>query len=181
MPIIDQYNEDRLIKSLKHKDEQAFNYLYDNYSAALYGIVIKVIGSVEEANDLLQEIFIKIWRNIDNYDSKKGRLYTWMLQIARNTAIDKLRSSGFQRENSNVSLAHNPLVTTESSSDNIHIDHLGLKDIVQKLDKNYQLIIELAYFKGYTQQEIAEMLKIPLGTVKTRSRKALIELKKIME
>lgn len=181
MPIRDQHNEENLIQSLKRKDEEAFNQLYTNYSAALYGIIIKIIDSNEVANDLLQEVFLKIWRGIDRYDRKKGRLYTWMINIARNTAIDMVRSPSFQRENKNLELAPNQNKIKDGLSNHIRIDHLGLKEIVQKLDTNYQIIIDLAYFKGYTQKEIAEFLNIPLGTVKTRSKKALTELKRILK
>ena len=181
MPPFEHHSEAELLLSLKAKDQHAFSYLYDNYSAALYGIVIKVLGREEVAHDVLQEVFVKIWQKIDHYDSQKGKLYTWMLHIARNTAIDTLRSSAFQKARSTLEFEKNALSDKSSFSTVTPVEHLGLKKIVQQLKDKYKEIIDLAYFKGYTQEEIAAELEIPVGTVKTRSRNALIELKNIMK
>lgn len=181
MPPYTQNTESELVSLLKNKDQQAYSYLYDNYAAALYGVVMKVINKEESAKDLLQEIFIKIWRNIDSYDATKGRLYTWMLNIARNAAIDVLRSSGFNQDKKISELENNVHVDTAALSTSIKTDHMGLKQIVNGLKEEYRQIIDLAYFKGYTQEEIAKELNIPIGTVKTRSRSALIQLKSLMK
>lgn len=181
MPPYTQNTESELVALLKNKDQQAFSYLYDNYAGALYGVVMKVINKEETAKDLLQEIFIKIWRNIDSYDPAKGRLYTWMLNIARNAAIDVLRSSGFNQEKKISELGNNVHEDNTTLSTSIKTDHMGLKQIVDGLKEEYKLIIDLAYFKGYTQEEIAKELNIPIGTVKTRSRSALIQLKTLMK
>jgi RNA polymerase sigma factor (sigma-70 family) len=180
LPPYTQNTESELVSLLKSKDQQAFGYLYDNYAAALYGVVMKVINKEETAKDLLQEIFIKIWRNIDSYDAAKGRLYTWMLNIARNSAIDVLRSSGFNQEKKISDLENNVNIDSTALSTSIKTDHMGLKQIVNELKEEYKQIIDLAYFKGYTQEEIAKELNIPVGTVKTRSRTALIQLKSLM-
>mgnify|MGYP001766483760 CR=1 FL=1 len=87
--------QEELIPLLLKKDDRSFTLLYDNYSKSLYGVIFTLIKDREEAEDVLQEVFIKIWKNIDSYNESKGRLYTWMLNIARNTSIDKLRSKGF--------------------------------------------------------------------------------------
>jgi len=176
-----KYSETELVDLLKKKDQRAYNYLYDSYSGALYGVVIKVLGNREEAGDVLQESFIKIWKNIGNYDQNKGRLFTWMLQITRNTAIDFMRSGPIQKEKK----------TNRFDSDASHIDqknvtftptdHLGISQVVEGLRAEDKQIVDLAYFKGMTQHEIAEKLSIPLGTVKTRARKALIELRNILK
>ncbi len=176
-----QNTEAELVASLKNKDQQAFSYLYDNYAAALYGVVTKIINREEIAKDLLQEIFIKIWRGMDSYDPAKGRLYTWMLNIARNSAIDVLRSSGFNQEKKISDLENNVNIDADTLSTSIKTDHVGLKQIVDGLKEEYRQIIDLAYFKGYTQEEIAKALNIPVGTVKTRARSALIQLKSIMK
>ena len=86
------YTEQELISLLKSRDNRAFGYLYDNYSAALFGIITQIVGDMELANDVLQEVFINVWRKIETYDPTKGRLFTWMLNIARNASIDILRS-----------------------------------------------------------------------------------------
>lgn len=166
---------------LKSRDQQAFGYLYDNYAPALYGVVMKVLNREEAARDLLQDIFVKIWRGIESYDAAKGRLYTWMLHIARNSAIDVLRSAGFNQEKKISGIENNVHIDSEALATSLKTDHLGLKRIVDGLKEEYRQIIDLAYFKGFTQEEIAKTLDIPLGTVKTRSRSALIQLKSLMK
>ncbi|HEY0031415.1 MAG TPA: sigma-70 family RNA polymerase sigma factor, partial [Bacteroidia bacterium] len=96
-----KYTEDELIALLKNKDLVAYNALYDNYSAALYGIITRIVPAEEIAEDLLQEVFIKIWKSIDSYDPKKGRLFTWMLNISRNASIDYARSKQSKIETKN--------------------------------------------------------------------------------
>lgn len=176
-----KHTESQLVSLLKNKDQQAFNYLYDNYAGALYGVIIKVIGTEDIAQDVLQEVFVKIWKGIGHYDDSKGRLYTWMLNIARNSAIDVLRSAKYNRDRKTGDIDNNVHIDNASFSTTMKTDHLGLKKIVDGLKDEYRQIINLAYFKGYTQEEVAEALNIPLGTVKTRSRSALLQLKNLMQ
>jgi RNA polymerase sigma factor (sigma-70 family) len=177
-----QYTETELVALLKNKDQQAYNYLYGNYAAALYGVIMKVLNNNEEAaKDLLQEVFIKIWKNIESYDPAKGRLYTWMLNIARNGAIDVLRSAKYNNDKKISGIDNNVHMDSNALSTSIKTEHLGLKKIVDGLKEEYRQIINLAYFKGYTQEEVAEELNIPIGTVKTRSRNALLQLKSLMQ
>ena len=93
-----KYSELELVTQLKLKDTQAFSYLYDNYSAAIMGVIYKMTENTELSEDILQEVFIKIWNNFDNYDSSKGKLFTWMLNIARNLTIDNLRSKSYKKQ-----------------------------------------------------------------------------------
>ena len=78
-------DETELVMLLKQKSKVAFNYLYDNYSRALYGIILKIVETEEVAEDILQDVFVKIWNRIDSYDASKGKLFTWLLNVARNT------------------------------------------------------------------------------------------------
>lgn len=176
-----QNTETELVASLKNKDRQAFNYLYDNYAGALYGVIIKILDKQEVASDILQEVFVKIWRNIDSYDAGRGRLYTWMLNIARNAAIDTLRSSGYNQEKNTQYSIDNMSAHESRLSISMKTDHIGLKQLLLVLKEEHRQVIDLSYFKGYTQEEIAKELDIPLGTVKTRCRKALLQLKDIMK
>lgn len=173
-------SEDELIVLLRRRDEGAFGYLYDNYSGALYGVILKMLGFEEASRDLLQDVFVKIWRNIESYDASKGRLYTWMLNIARNAAIDMLRSPGYNRERITTDLSNDAYMERISPAAVVKTDHVGLQKVVAGLKEEYRKIIDLAYFKGYTQEEIAEELNIPIGTVKTRSRSALLQLKSLI-
>ena len=140
-----------------------------------------MISDAELANDVLQEVFLNIWRKIETYDSSKGRLFTWMLNIARNASIDTLRSKSYQNNQKNQELPND--VNNNSSSFlymPINIDNIGLRKILDKLKPEHRILIELAYFKGYTHEEIAQIENIPLGTVKTRIRNALLQLKEYL-
>ncbi|MBC7829865.1 MAG: sigma-70 family RNA polymerase sigma factor [Chitinophagaceae bacterium] len=171
------YTEHELVSLLKDRDSKAFGYLYDNYSGALNSIILQILNDVELANDVLQEVFINVWKKIESYDQTKGRLFTWMLNIARNASIDTLRSKNYQNTQKNRSLPENVDALGKGYTGELNIDHIGLKKVLEKLKEEHRVLIELAYFKGYTHEEIAEIETIPLGTVKTRIRNALIQLR----
>jgi RNA polymerase sigma-70 factor (ECF subfamily) len=177
VPIL-KYTESELVALLKQKDKAAFSNLYDNYSGALYGVILRVLNSdTETAQDVLQDSFVKIWKSFESYDSSKGTLFTWMLKIARNTAIDKVRSLKLR---SIQSLDQNVHLVDSQYNQSSNVDVIGLKEIINKLKPEHKTIIDLAYFGGFTQEEISVRLQMPLGTVKTRARAALIELRKII-
>ncbi len=173
MPTTTIYSEEELVMLLKQQSRDAFNYLYRQYSAVLYGVINKIVYDEQIAQDVLQEVFVKIWNNIPQYNPEKGRIYTWMINIARNAAIDKLRSKGeimkskIQTGEDVVNNVRGGMKTEQST------DIIGLKKMVSELKPEYQTIVDLAYFKGYTLDEISKTLTIPLGTVKTRMRYAI--------
>jgi RNA polymerase sigma factor (sigma-70 family) len=171
------YEEYELVASLRKKDEEAFSYLYEHYSGALYGVIKQIIGELELSNDVLQEAFVNIWRRIESYDENKGRLFTWMLNIARNAAIDKTRSKGFQQSQRQMPLDGDVI----QASVRPEIDDYGLKKMIFKLKDEQRLLIDLSYFQGFTHEQIATALHIPLGTVKTRIRSALTQLRALMQ
>jgi RNA polymerase sigma factor (sigma-70 family) len=175
-----KYTEQELVEGLKLRREDAFNYLYDNYSAAIYGVINRIVESKDAANDILQEVFVKVWENLEKYDVTKGRLFTWLINVARNYTIDVVRSKGYRKQQ----LIRGDENTVDKVEDtNLKIDRfdsLGLAKQVRQLDINQQKVIHLAYFSGYTHEEIAAELAIPLGTVKSRIRAAIIELRKIV-
>lgn len=169
-------SEEELINLLNENSQEGISVLYDNYSSALYGVIAKIVRSEEIAQDILQDAFVKIWKNFSKYDSSKGRLFTWMINIARNRAIDYVRSKDFKNRNLNDYDTNNAELTTITSE--IKIDQIGLTDTLNLLDPKLKIIIDTIYLKGYTQAETAEYLNIPLGTVKSRVRNGLIELRK---
>lgn len=183
MGILTTYNtEQELVLALKRRDNQAFSTLYDNYAGALYSIIKQIItDNAELAGDVLQEVFINIYRKIDTYDQTKGRLFTWMLNIARNASIDALRSKSYQNSQKNQSLPDNVYKVTANQSIQLNIDNIGLKKVLEKLRPEHRVLVELAYFKGFTHEEIAEMMSMPLGTVKTRIRNALLQLREYLQ
>jgi RNA polymerase sigma factor (sigma-70 family) len=179
MPQALSYTENELVQLLKQRTQTSFNYLYDNYSGALYNVVLSILQDKELSNDVLQEVFIKIWRQIDQYDPEKGRLFTWLVNISRNASIDTLRSKTYHLQKQNRELTEN--VYSAAGTINIQTDEIGLRKIVHSLKEDHKVLIELAYFQGYTQDEISKFLNIPLGTVKTRLRSALIQLKAFLK
>ncbi len=181
MDEIKKYTEDELVALLQHQNKQAFSYLYDNYAPALNNIIFRMVEDISLAEDILQEAFIKIWNNFANYDSSKGRLFTWMLNLTRNLTIDTLRSKGYKKQ-SKISGDENSVSNLHDSTININkFDSMGLRKQLESLKPDQKIIIDMAYFNGYTQDEIAKELGIPLGTVKTRMRTAIIELRKLLQ
>ncbi len=176
---LQRYNEEELVSLLKQHDQAAFSYLYDNYSSSLHGAILGILPDTDTALDILQEVFVKIWKQISAYDVSKGRLFTWMLTIARNAAIDMLRSKNWKNNKRNNELTDESLTLAGSSQTNT--DVIGLRKIVHTLKEEYRVLVELSYFEGYTQDDIAKQLNIPIGTVKTRLRKALIELRQTIK
>lgn len=172
------YTEAELLAGLQSHDEQAFGFLYDRYSKALYNIILQIIPQQELAEDVLQEVFIKIWQNINSYDETKGRLYTWMLNIARNQSIDRTRSKDFNNRSKTTELSET--VYNNRQSAEMKMDDVGLKKTLSNLPEENRKLLELAYYQGYTQDEIAKIMNIPLGTVKTRIRATIIQLRKIL-
>lgn len=169
------YSEQELVALLQQRNGQAFSYLYDNYSGALFGIVNGIVTDKELANDVLQNVFVNIWRKIESYDASKGRLFTWMLNIARNAAIDEVRSKGYRDAQKNQSIGDNTELPGAVAGPSV--DDVGLRKVLSKLKDEWRVLIDLSYFQGFTHEEIAKMLSLPLGTVKTRIRSALIQLR----
>ena len=181
MPEIVKYSEEELVLLLQNKDQQAFSYLYDNYAGALNGIIGRMVDSRELAEDILQEAFIKIWNNFASYDTGKGRLFTWMLNITRNLTIDTLRSKGFKKQAKISSDENSVSNLTGDDKTAERFDAMGIRNQLANLKPEQRSIIDLAYFNGFTQYEISKEMGIPLGTVKTRMRAAIIELRKMLD
>jgi RNA polymerase sigma factor (sigma-70 family) len=176
-----KYSEEDLVALLQRRDQTAFAYLYDNYSPALNGVIARMVDDTQLAEDILQETFVKIWNNFGQYDAAKGRLFTWMINITRNLTIDTLRSKGYKKQQK-ISQDENFVSSNQDKNFSASkFDTIGLRKQVQNLKPNQKIIIDLAYFGGYTQEEISKEMSIPLGTVKTRMRTAIIELRKLLQ
>ena len=152
--------------------------LYDMYSASLYGVIVRIVIDTAVAEDVLQESFVKIWQSFSSYSAEKGRLFTWMVNIARNLSIDKIRSKDFKNQTKNQELENNVTFIDEQKNTVYKPELLGIKDLVQKLKPEQKSILDLVYFKGYTHVEAADELGVPLGTIKTRLRMAIQQLRK---
>jgi RNA polymerase sigma factor (sigma-70 family) len=171
-------SEEELVHALKNREKIAMEALYDMYSASLYGVISRIVIDTATAEDVLQETFIKIWHSFSSYSTEKGRLFTWMVNIARNLSIDKIRSKDFKNQNKNQELEINVTFIDEQRNTVYKPELMGIKDLVQTLKPDQKVILELVYFKGYTHVEAADELGIPLGTIKTRLRMAIQQLRK---
>lgn len=166
------YTENELVRSLVQNDLLAYAYLYEHYSLTLYGYIGKIIKDERMAEDILQEVFVKVWKKIKSYNYKKGSLFTWMLHIARNTAIDFLR----------MEERRNEIYSDKWAMKSAHLSSPAPSDLFELigiLRPERQVIIDMVYFQGYTQEEVALYLNVPLGTIKSRLRTALRELRRL--
>jgi RNA polymerase sigma factor (sigma-70 family) len=171
-------SEEELVLALTRREKIAVEALYDMYSSSLFGVISRIVIDIPVAEDVLQETFLKIWHSFSSYSSEKGRLFTWMVNIARNLAIDKIRSKDFKNQNKNRELENNVTFIDEQRSTVYKPELLGIKELVETLKSDQKAIVDLIYFKGYTHVEAAEELSIPLGTIKTRLRMAIQLLRK---
>lgn len=178
---VKKYSEEELVFALQQRDEQAFSYLYDNYSGALFGLIYKMVNDKELAEDVLQEVFVKIWNNFSNYNSTKGRLFTWMINLTRNLTIDTLRSKGYKKQSKIYGDDNSVNNISDSTRAAEKFDAMGIRKQLTLLTNDQKQIVDLAYFGGFTQDEISKQLGIPLGTVKTRMRAAILELRKVLQ
>lgn len=176
---IPKISEEDLVARLRARDTSAMEMLYDMYSANLYGIVLQIVKIEETAEDVLQEALVKIWHSFDKYDPAKGRLFTWMLNICRNQAIDTIRSKQ-HRVNSKTE-DFSPNVRSGFSAEEFKPEHIDVRDMIENLSPEQKQVIDLMYFEGLSQSEIADSYNIPLGTVKTRARSAVKLLSKFFK
>jgi len=171
---------DALIDKFLLKDPASFEKIYELYSESLFGVIHSVVHNQEVAEELLQDTFIKIWNNSDKYNPEKGRFFTWMLNIARNGAIDKTRSKDFKNQKKNHTAEYFVDILEAKGSFNTSVDAIGIRKYVEVLEPLCKKIIHFLFFQGYTQKETAEKLDIPLGTVKTRNRICIKKLRDIV-
>ena len=172
-----KYSQEELIVLLSKGDQKAFAYLYDNYSQALFGVIYKIVNSQEDAEDILQQAFVKIWNNFDSYNESKGRLYTWIVAVSRNLALDFLRSKNVKNKSKIQSLENHVYTLKSNNLLDSKNDYIGLDKMLAILTSEEQELINLAYFQGFTQDELANKLHIPLGTIKTKMRNSLKKLR----
>ncbi len=170
-------SEEVLISMILNTPSQGIKILYENYSGALKKQISRLVDNRESAEDILQESFIKIWKNFARYETSKGRLYTWMVNIARNEAIDFLRSKKLNNTK-NSCIESVDLASYEHLNFRMIPEHIGIKELVAALDPGHESIVNLLHYQGYSQSEASDYLNIPLGTVKTKARQAYVSLRK---
>jgi len=172
-------DEDReLLQRIAQRDQQAFAMLYDRYAGVLYSLSLAIVKCKDEAEDILQECFLRVWEKADAFDHLKGGVYIWLTTMMRNRAIDRLRSKNFQcRRRQPCDFDFDAVVAGDQCSPLESACLMERAAIVHKafaaLQPEQRRILHLAYFAGYSQSEIAHQLRLPLGTVKARTRQAL--------
>ncbi len=169
-----------LISKFQQKDEKAFAELYRMYGNSMHGVIYNIVRDHDISEEVMQDVFIKAWNNADSYSSEKGRFFTWILNIARNAAIDKTRSKAFKNSKKNLDAEY--FVDILEHSDNLdqQTDAIGIKRFVSQLAEKCIEVIELLYFKGFTQKEASETLGMPIGTIKTHNRNCIQQLRTIV-
>lgn len=175
------FPEADLVNSLKSKSESGFKILYENYSSSLLGVICRIIPDESLAQDILQDAMILIWNNIDKYDVTKGRLFTWILKLTRNLAIDTLRSKRYNNKGRTDDLYDNFDAIDYMKSNIINTDIIGLRKLTTVLQPKFFVVLDKVFFQGYTHVDAAKELNIPLGTVKSRINHAITELRKSFE
>jgi RNA polymerase sigma-70 factor (ECF subfamily) len=179
--------EVQLMKKIKAKDANALEELYNQYNGLLFGLIISIVKKKEEAEDILQEVFMNIWQKAHTFDEERGNVYGWLVTMTRNKAIDRTRSKDYKtQEKASVNLddpafslkgdKFDPLETT------IYSDRAKMvKKALAEIPEAQREVLKIAYYRGMTQSEIADHLNIPLGTVKTRTRQGMLKLRDLLE
>ncbi len=177
-----------LLRQIVAKEPKALGELYDHYNRLLFGLLLSILKKRTEAEDLLQEVFTQIWEKADQFDAASGSAYTWICTITRNKAIDRLRSKVYkEQKKQSSSLDDDDVHITLYSSENNPLEDTILneraklvKQAMEQLSTKQREVIEVAYFEGKTQSEISEEFDVPLGTIKTRMRDAMIKLRTLL-
>jgi RNA polymerase sigma-70 factor (ECF subfamily) len=170
--------EARIIPLLQKRDKAAIQLIYKYYGTILLGTITRIVRDEQIGEDVFQDAMVKIWKNGPQYDATKGRLFTWMIRICRNQAIDLLRSKGF-KASQKIQSDETSVANSEMNAYTFNPDQIGVKEKLDKLPESYREVIEIVYYNGYTHQEAAKALNLPLGTVKSRVRIAIRELRTI--
>lgn len=186
IPATGAEEEKALLEKIAHQDDQALSLLYDRYARLLYSIVFSIVKKKEEAEDILQDVFLQVWTKALSFDSSKGNVYAWLVTMTRNKAIDRVRSKQFQTMK-NAS-QETDTSTLSDSEQNTALDAVMLmersskiKDALNAIPQEQKETIQLAYYTGLTQTEISQKLNVPLGTVKTRVRQGMQKLRGLLK
>ena len=180
-PQQEQAADVELLHAVARGDEMALGTLYDRYRVILFGLLVRILNSREEAEDVLQEVMLQVWRRAADFDEERGRPFTWLVTLARSRAIDRLRLLGARQRLADSAARNAPDEASDAVKDTLHSEQ---REIVQRalaeLPEEQTKILLLAYFEGLTQSEIATKLTTPLGTVKTRMRSGMIKLRELL-
>jgi len=176
-----QTTDVELLQAVAHGDEDALAHIYDRYRVVLFGLLVRILNSREEAEDVLQEVFLQVWRRAADFDEKRGRPFTWLVTLARSRAIDRLRTLASRERVAQAGAREESEQVSDAASDAIRAEQRSLvTNALAQLPDEQKRALMLAYFDGLTQSEIAKRLGAPLGTVKTRMRAGMTKLRELL-
>lgn len=165
---------------LQQHDQRVIALIYEHYAHALFNVIYRILRDEAMAQDVFQEAIIKVWRKGHFYERSKGSLFTWLMSVCKHAAIDKTRSKAYKQRQKTAS-ASKLVHTSDEPRSPSTARQQHLSEVVSRLPEHQKVLIELSYFQGYTHEEIAQRLEMPLGTVKTRTRAAIKQLRKLIE
>ncbi len=178
---VSQVSDIALLQAIARGDEASLARLYDQYRVILFGLLVRILNSREEAEDVLQEVFLQVWRRAGDYDEQRGKPFTWLVTLTRSRAIDRLRVLSARQRLATSVAQDRPAEASDALKETVRSEQ---KDIVRQalaeLPEEQRRTLLLAYFEGLTQTEIAAKLNAPLGTVKTRMRSAMTKLRETL-
>jgi RNA polymerase sigma-70 factor, ECF subfamily len=170
-----------LLKAVARGDEQALAEIYDRYRVILFGLLVRILNSREEAEDVLQEVFLQVWRRASDFDEKRGKPFTWLVTLTRSRGIDRLRSLAARERVAHAGTREASASISDAAADTFRSEQRGLvNSALAQLPEEQKRTLILAYFDGLTQSEIAAKLGAPLGTVKTRMRTGMTRLRELL-
>lgn len=176
-----QTTDVNLLHAIAQRDEAALASLYDRYRRILFGLLIRILGSREEAEEILQEVFIQVWRRAADFDEQRGKPFTWLVTLARSRAIDRLRQLSARERLATATAQEAPAEASDAAQDAYRSEQKEIvAEALSQLPEDQRQALLLAYFEGLTQTEIAGRLGAPLGTIKTRMRSGLIKLRELL-
>lgn len=179
-------NEHELIARIANKDKQALSTLYDKYSRLIYSLIYKVVQKPDDCEEVMHDVFLQIWEKAEYFDGDKGNVYVWVVTLARNKAIDRVRSKYYRqgKVNSELETVSLYLESDDASAlDRSLADEraVHVRKALAELPENQRILLEDAYFLGFSQSELATRYELPLGTVKTRMRSGLQRLRTLID
>jgi RNA polymerase sigma-70 factor (ECF subfamily) len=179
-------NEHELIAKIAKKNKDALALLYDKYSRLIYSLIYKVVQKHEDTEEVMQEVFLQVWEKAAYFDSTKGNVYVWVVTLTRNKAIDRVRSKYYRqgKVNSDIESVSMYMESEDKSAlDNSLSDERAIyvRKALAQLPENQRILLEDAYYLGYSQSELAQRYELPLGTVKTRMRSGLKKLQSLID
>jgi RNA polymerase sigma-70 factor, ECF subfamily len=173
----------QVLTALRQGNTNALGIIYDRYGTAVYRLALKILANPTEAEDLTQEVFLAFWRGVDKYDVDRGTLIVFLLTITRSRALNRLKQQGSQQNLSQRVGTYLPTVQSSPGLEAVTLNELRerMSLALQELPANQRQVLEMGYYQGKSQSEIAQELDLPLGTVKTRSRQGLLKLRQFLQ